>query len=85
MKPSAAAAVAGQWDGEHAGAARRAVVARTPAMKIPLRTLALVFYLALLLLPIYWMLNMSLRDNNDIMTAWRSIRKVRRSTTTRRS
>jgi len=36
--------------------------------KIPVRALILVAYLVLLLLPIYWMLNMSLRNNNDIMT-----------------
>ena len=35
--------------------------------KIPGRSIALVCYLAVLFLPIYWMLNMSLRDNNDIM------------------
>ena len=62
------AAVAGRWEGERAGAANRAVAAQSLAMKLPVRTLALVAYLALLLLPIYWMLNMSLRDNNDIMT-----------------
>ncbi|HET9598094.1 MAG TPA: carbohydrate ABC transporter permease [Anaeromyxobacteraceae bacterium] len=32
------------------------------------RAAVLIAYLALLLLPIYWMLNMSLRDNNDIMS-----------------
>ena len=37
-------------------------------MKIRLRTVGLVIYLILLMLPIYWMLNMSLRQNNDIMT-----------------
>ncbi|WP_348771086.1 carbohydrate ABC transporter permease [Pseudodesulfovibrio sp. zrk46] len=31
------------------------------------RRLALIFYLALLFLPIYWMINMSLRTNADIM------------------
>jgi glycerol transport system permease protein len=31
------------------------------------RTLGLIFYLVLLLLPIYWMLNMSLRTNADIL------------------
>ena len=36
-------------------------------MKIRGGAIALVFYLAALMLPIYWMLNMSLRDNNDIM------------------
>ncbi len=34
------------------------------------RTLALIFYLVLLMLPIYWMLNMSLRTNADIMDAF---------------
>jgi len=65
---SQAAAVAGHWEGERVDAARRAGSARTLAMRLPLRTIGLVAYLALLLLPIYWMLNMSLRDNNDIMT-----------------
>lgn len=37
-------------------------------MKIPARGLGLTVYLVLLMLPIYWMLNMSLRDNNDIMS-----------------
>jgi glycerol transport system permease protein len=37
-------------------------------MKITSRIAALVAYLVLLMLPIYWMLNMSLRDNNDIMS-----------------
>jgi glycerol transport system permease protein len=37
-------------------------------MKVRARIVALVAYLALLLLPIYWMLNMSLRENNDIMS-----------------
>jgi len=37
-------------------------------MKIQARIIWLVGYLCLLLLPIYWMLNMSLRDNNDIMS-----------------
>jgi glycerol transport system permease protein len=67
MKSQAAAAVAGHWANEQADAARGAA-AQSLAMKLPVRTLALVIYLALLLAPIYWMLNMSLRDNNDIMT-----------------
>ncbi len=33
-------------------------------------TLGLVFYLTLLLLPIYWMLNMSLRENADILASF---------------
>jgi len=37
-------------------------------MKARARVAVLVLYLGLLLLPIYWMLNMSLRDNNDIMS-----------------
>jgi len=37
-------------------------------MKTASRIAALVAYLVLLMLPIYWMLNMSLRDNNDIMS-----------------
>src|SRR5437868_433714 len=68
MKSQAAAAVARHWDGERAAAANRTAAAQSLAMKIPFRTFGLVVYLALLLLPIYWMLNMSLRDNNDIMT-----------------
>ncbi len=36
-------------------------------MKIRLRTVGLLFYLVLLMLPIYWMLNMSLRTNADIL------------------
>ena len=65
---SQAAAVAGHWEGERAAAAKRATAAQAVAMKMLLRPFGLVAYLALLLLPIYWMLNMSLRDNNDIMT-----------------
>ena len=41
---------------------------REGTRKISVRSLGLIAYLVLLLLPIYWMLNMSLRDNNDIMT-----------------
>jgi ABC-type glycerol-3-phosphate transport system permease component len=36
-------------------------------MKIQKRTIALIFYFVLLILPIYWMLNMSLRSNADIL------------------
>jgi glycerol transport system permease protein len=36
-------------------------------MKIEKRTVGLIIYLILLLLPIYWMFNMSLRTNADIM------------------
>lgn len=36
-------------------------------MKIKKRYICLAFYLALIMLPIYWMLNMSLRTNADIM------------------
>lgn len=35
--------------------------------RIPMRRVALVLYLVLLMLPIYWMLNMSLRTNADIL------------------
>ena len=63
------AAVAAQSDGAEAGAAKRVDRAEPrQAASIPMRTVGLVVYLLLLLLPIYWMLNMSLRDNNDIMT-----------------
>ncbi len=41
---------------------------RKGAIKVRASTLVLICYLAVLLLPIYWMLNMSLRDNNDIMS-----------------
>ncbi len=34
------------------------------------RTIALLFYFVLLLLPIYWMLNMSLRTNADILSTF---------------
>ena len=36
-------------------------------MKIQKRTIALCIYFGLLILPIYWMLNMSLRTNADIL------------------
>ena len=36
-------------------------------MKIQKRTIGLIIYFTLLLLPIYWMLNMSLRTNSDIL------------------
>jgi glycerol transport system permease protein len=39
-------------------------------MRIQKRTIALIFYFGLLLLPIYWMLNMSLRTNADILGAF---------------
>lgn len=39
-------------------------------MKIKKRTIALIFYFVLLMLPIYWMLNMSLRTNADILTTF---------------
>ena len=39
-------------------------------MRIQKRTVGLIIYLALLLLPIYWMLNMSLRTNADILNAF---------------
>ena len=39
-----------------------------PALRVNFGTVALVVYLFLLLLPIYWMLNMSLRTNADILT-----------------
>jgi len=38
-------------------------------MSVKPKTIGLLFYLALLMLPIYWMLNMSLRTNADIMSA----------------
>ena len=37
-------------------------------MRIRARDAGLIVYLVVLLLPIYWMLSMSLRDNNDIMS-----------------
>jgi glycerol transport system permease protein len=39
-------------------------------MRVQKKTFALVLYLILLLLPIYWMLNMSLRSNADILTSF---------------
>ena len=36
-------------------------------MKIQKRTIALCIYFGILILPIYWMLNMSLRTNADIL------------------
>ena len=36
-------------------------------MKIQKRTIALCIYFGFLILPIYWMLNMSLRTNADIL------------------
>jgi glycerol transport system permease protein len=39
-------------------------------MRPQLRTLGLIIYLVLLMLPIYWMLNMSLRTNADILDAF---------------
>jgi len=39
-------------------------------MKIKKRSIALIFYFVLLMLPIYWMLNMSLRTNADILTTF---------------
>ena len=39
-------------------------------MKIRKRTVGLLIYFFLLMLPIYWMLNMSLRTNADIMEAF---------------
>ncbi len=40
-------------------------------MRIRKRTVALTLYLVLLLLPVYWMLNMSLRFNADILGTFR--------------
>jgi glycerol transport system permease protein len=37
-------------------------------VKLRARDVGLIIYLVVLLLPIYWMLNMSLRENNDIMS-----------------
>jgi glycerol transport system permease protein len=39
-------------------------------MRISKRSVGLILYLVLLLLPIYWMLNMSLRSNADILGAF---------------
>jgi glycerol transport system permease protein len=39
-------------------------------MKIQKRTFALLFYFLLLVMPIYWMLNMSLRSNADILSVF---------------
>jgi glycerol transport system permease protein len=47
------------------GSAKEATARRT--LRIQKRTVGLLIYLLLLLLPIYWMLNMSLRTNADIL------------------
>ncbi|MGD8846067.1 MAG: carbohydrate ABC transporter permease, partial [Desulfobacteraceae bacterium] len=39
-------------------------------MKIQKRTIGLLIYFVLLMLPIYWMLNMSLRTNADILNVF---------------
>ena len=39
-------------------------------MKFQKRTIGLIIYFILLLLPIYWMLNMSLRTNADILSVF---------------
>lgn len=39
-------------------------------MKIQIRTLGIIIYFILLMLPIYWMLNMSLRTNADILSVF---------------
>ena len=39
-------------------------------MKLQKRTIGLIVYFILLLLPIYWMLNMSLRTNADILSVF---------------
>ena len=53
-------------------------------MKIRLCFIWLLIYLLVLLLPIYWMLNMSLRDNNDIMSRMALFPDPPSSTTTYR-
>jgi glycerol transport system permease protein len=39
-------------------------------MKIQKRTIGLIIYFILLMLPIYWMINMSLRTNSDILSVF---------------
>ncbi|MFQ5468516.1 MAG: carbohydrate ABC transporter permease, partial [Kiloniellaceae bacterium] len=39
-------------------------------MRVQKRTVGLIFYFVLLMLPIYWMLNMSLRTNANILDAF---------------
>jgi glycerol transport system permease protein len=39
-------------------------------MRLKKRTFALIFYFVLLVLPIYWMLTMSLRSNADILSTF---------------
>ncbi len=39
-------------------------------MKIQIKTLGIIIYFILLMLPIYWMLNMSLRTNADILSVF---------------
>ena len=59
--PAGAEAVTGNSPHTGRGARRR------PGFVIQKRTIGLIVYLAILLLPIYWMLNMSLRTNADIL------------------
>ena len=54
-------------------------------MRIRPASIALIIYLLLLMLPIYWMVNMSLRNNADILTTFSLIPTLRRSATTPRS
>ncbi len=50
-----------------AGASARAA-RKERSRGIPIRLVVLIVYLLVLMLPIYWMLNMSLRENHDIMS-----------------
>jgi glycerol transport system permease protein len=67
MTSSTQAAVALQSSGMQAVASGR-VINRERSRKISMRLVVLIVYLLVLMLPIYWMLNMSLRENGDIMT-----------------
>ncbi|MGH6945524.1 MAG: carbohydrate ABC transporter permease, partial [Geminicoccaceae bacterium] len=58
---------AGHADARSAAAGRLAAGAARSAARSRIGTIGLVLYLVLLLLPIYWMLNMSLRSNADIL------------------
>ena len=39
-------------------------------MKVKKKTIGLLIYLGLLMIPLYWMLNMSLRSNADILASF---------------
>ena len=50
-----------------AAAAAAAAAARRPARRIPLRWLVPTLYIVFLMLPIYWLINMSFKTTNEIL------------------